>query len=101
MSKIDIYKFGKLPTVMAFRESNDIIIINNPPVVKTAKNWNAKIETDGVLSSLKCRNMVGAVQITRRELGFGIDRVRPILDMLRSERRCFVSNVIEIIESEN
>ena len=58
----EIYKAGKVWTVMMLRESRDVEIRNSPPDVKTARKWSAEEETDGIVSSLEHRNIVGATE---------------------------------------
>ncbi len=45
-SIVEIYKAGKVRTVMMLRESDDPEIRDNPPNVNTAKKWKAEEETD-------------------------------------------------------
>ena len=56
----EIYKAGKVRTVMMLRESADIEIRSNPPDVETAQKWNAENETNHLTSSLQHRDIIGS-----------------------------------------
>ncbi|XP_014768063.1 uncharacterized protein LOC106867650 [Octopus bimaculoides] len=99
-SIVEIYKLGKIRTVMMLREWKDTEIRQNPPEVQTARKWKAEAETDDSLSSLIHRDMVGATRNHRRGLGFGANQFRPFADMTRSERRSVVSSSVKTREAE-
>ena len=74
---------------MMLRESRDVEIRNSPPDVKTARKWSAEEETDGIVSSLRHRDIVGAAQSGRE--GIGYKPFKPFSSMTRRERRAAVS----------
>ncbi|XP_066915397.1 uncharacterized protein [Clytia hemisphaerica] len=65
----EVYKTGKVRTVLMLRESNDSEIRTDPPTVRTGRKWKAEDEVDDIISSLKHRDIVGPVQCGRAGLG--------------------------------
>ena len=96
-SIVEIYKAGKVRTVMMLRESDDPMIRDNPPDVNTAKKWKAEDETDSIISVLKHRDIIGSVQSDRK--GLGSDPFKPFSAMTKRERRAAVSSVVNETES--
>ena len=96
-SIVEIYKAGKVRTVMMLRDSSDPVIRNNPPDVKTARKWKAEEETDLLISTLKHRDIVGAVQTNRK--GIGSDPFKPFSSMTRKERREAVTSELKNTEA--
>ena len=97
-SIVEIYKAGKVRTVMMLRDSKDPEIRNNPPDVTTATKWKAEEETEKIIADLKHRDIVGAVQNDRK--GLGSDPFKPFSAMNQRERRTAVSGKIKDLESE-
>ena len=97
-SIVEIFKAGKVRTVMMLRDSRDPEIHDNPPDVVTAKKWKAEEETDKIISDLKHRDIVGAVQNDRR--GIGSDPFKPFSSMNEKERRTAVSSRVKDLEAE-
>ena len=94
----EIYKCGKVRTVMMLRESTDASISEDPPTVNTARKWIAETETDLALSSLKHRDIMGLTQTNRKGLGFG--SFKPFVNMDQKERRDAVVDTIKKGEAE-
>ena len=97
-SIVEIYKAGKVRTVMMLRDSKDHEIRNNPPDVITSMKWKAEDETDSIIADLKQQDIVGAVQNDRK--GLGSDPMKPFSTMNQKERRIAVSGKIKDRESE-
>ena len=97
-SIVEIYKAGKVRTVMMLRDSKDPEIRNNPPEVITAKKWKAEKETDAIIEDLRHRDIVGAVQNDRK--GIGSDPFKPFSTMNERERRTAVSSRVKSLEAE-
>ena len=64
-SIVEIYKAGKVRTVMMLRESRDSEIYNNPPDVRIATKLKAENERDKIIASMEHRDIVGAIQRDR------------------------------------
>ena len=84
-SIVEVYKTGKVRTVMMLRESRDSSIREKPPKVRTAQKWKAEEETDRVLSVLKQRDILGQTQCDRK--GLGSRPFKPFSKMTWRERR--------------
>ena len=97
-SIIEIYKAGKVRTVMMLRDSNDPEIRSNPPEIRTARKWKAEDEVDSAISILKHRDIVGSVQTDRK--GIGSDPFKPFAAMSCKERRAAVSSTVKAGEAE-
>ena len=97
-SIIEIYKAGKVRTVMMLRDSNDPEIRSNPPEIRTARKWKAEDEVDSAISILKHRDIVGSVQTDRK--GIGSDPFKPFAAMSCKERRAAVSSTVKASEAE-
>ena len=97
-SIVEIYKAGKVRTVMMLRDSKDPEIRNNPPDVITSKKWKAEEETDLIIADLKHRDIVGAVQSDRK--GVGSDPFKPFSSMNEKERRGAVCSRVKQLEAE-
>ena len=67
------------------RESNDPEFSTDPPTVRTARKWKAEDKVDDIISSLKHRDIVGAVQSGRA--GLGSNPFKPFSAMNKRERR--------------
>ena len=78
-SIVEIYKAGKVRTVMMLRESRDQEISDRPPDVRTARKWKAEAATDEIISSLENDGIVGPAQPGR--LGLGSWDIRPLRKM--------------------
>lgn len=63
-SVVEIYKVGKVRTVMMLRveESRNQ---DNPPDIRRTRKWKVEVETDDILSSPTHHGMVGATQVHR------------------------------------
>ena len=96
-SIVEIYKAGKVRTVMMLRDSKDPEIRNNPPDVITATKWKAEEETDNIIADLKHRDIVGSVQDRK---GLGSDPFKPFSAMNQKERRTNVSGRVKELEAE-
>ena len=94
----EIYKAGKVRTVMMLRESKDKEIRDNPPDVKSARKWKAEEATDEILSILEQRDIVGSVQTDR--VGLGNGDFRPFKKMSRYDRRAAATGQVRKIEAE-
>ena len=94
----EIYKVGKIRTVMMLRESNDPEIRDDPPGVKTGKLWKAETETDMIITALEHRDMVGAAQSDQKGLGSG--DFRPFKVMSRKYRRGAATAQVRKMEAE-
>ena len=97
-SIVEIFKAGKVRTVMMLRDSRDPEIRNNPPDVVTARKWIAEEETDNIISDLKHRDIIGAVQTDQR--GIGSDPFKPFSSMNTRERRLAASSKVKEMEAE-
>ena len=97
-SIVEIYKAGKVRTVMMLRDSRDPEIRSNQPDVNTGKKWKAEKETDNIITSLEHRDIVGAVQSDRK--GLGSDPFKPFSSMTKRERRLAASACVKEIEAE-
>ena len=84
-SIVEVYKTGKVRTVMMLKESRDTAIHDNPPEVKTGKKWRAEEEVEQAISSLEHRDIVGAIQCDRS--GLGVKPFKPFSSISRAERR--------------
>ena len=78
-SIVEIYKAGKVRTVMMLRESRDQDISGKPPAVRTARKWKVEVATDEIISSLEHDDIVGPAQPDR--LGLGNGDFRPFRKM--------------------
>ena len=94
----EIFKAGKVRTIMMLRESKDHEIRCNPPHVKTARKWNAEEETDKIISALEHGDIVGSTQSGRE--GLGCRAFKPFAAMNRRERREAASNLTKKREAE-
>ena len=56
---------------MMLRESRDQEIRDDPPDVRTVRKWKAEEATAEIISTLKHRDIVGAVQGTDAKAGVG------------------------------
>ena len=97
-SIVEIYKGGKVRAVMMLRDSSNPKIRESLPDVITARKWKAEEETDRLLSTLKHRDIVGAIQTDRR--GIDADPFKPFSTMTRKERRDAVSSELMVTEAE-
>ena len=59
-SIVEIYKTGKVWTVMMLKESKDNTIASYQPEVRNGREWNAEDETEIYIMSLEHRDIVGA-----------------------------------------
>ena len=89
-SVVEIYKAGKVRTVMILRESRDGEVRSNPPEVQTARKWKAEEETNKIITALEHRDVVGAVQDDRKGLGYNL--FKPFSQMGPRERRDAVTD---------
>ena len=94
----EIYKCGKVRTVMMLRESNNTSISNDPPAVNTARKWSAEAEADDALAALKHRDIMGLTQTNRKGLGFGL--FKPFVAMNQKERQDAVVETTKKGETE-
>ena len=62
-SIVEIYKTGKVWTVMMLKESKDNTIASYQPEVRTGRKWNAEEKTEICIMSLEHRDIVGATCI--------------------------------------
>lgn len=97
-SIVEIYKAGKVRTVMMLRESRDKEISDKPPEVTTARKWKAEDETERIISSLEHGDMVGPAQTGR--LGLGKGDFRPFRSMSQRDRRAAVAEQVRKTEAE-
>lgn len=97
-SIVEIYKAGKVRTVMMLRESKDQEISGNPPDVRTARKWQAEVATDEIISTLEHRDMIGATQTDR--LGLGNGDFRPFKQMSQRDRRIAAAGKVRQMEAE-
>ena len=91
-SVVEIYKAGKVRTVMMLRESSDGEVRSNPPEVQTARKWKAEEETNKIITALEHRDVVGAVQDDRKGLGY--NPFKPFCQMEPRERRDAVTDQV-------
>ena len=94
----EIYKAGKVRTVMILRESADIEIRSNPPAVETARKWNAEDKTNHLISSLQHRDIIGSKQSDKK--GLECNAFKPFASMNKKERRAAVCNQVKEVEAE-
>ena len=92
-SVTEIYKSGKVRTVLMLKGSNDCEISCNPPEVRTAKKWNAEEEVEELISMLEHRDIIGAAQADRK--GLGMNAFRPFSEMSTKERRTRICNEVK------
>ena len=85
-SIVEIYKAGKVMTVMMLRESRDEVIHSDPPNIRTARKWKAEDATDEIISSLNHRDIVGAVQGANLKERAGCKPFKPFSTMTQKER---------------
>ena len=85
-SIVEVYKQGKVRTVMMLRESRDESIRSNPPEVRTARKWDATRETDDILAELDHRDIVGAAQSDRA--GLGVNPFKPFEPSRKKKCSC-------------
>ena len=97
-SVVEIYKAGKIRTVMMLRESRDPKINDNPPEVKTARKWKAEDVADEIISTLEHGDIIGPAQTGR--LGLGSGDFRPFKKMSQRERRTAATGQVRKIEAE-
>ena len=97
-SIVEIYKTGKVRTVMMLKESRVTAIHDNPPEVKTMKKWKAEEEVEQAISAIEHREIVGDTQCDRN--GLGMKPFKPFSSMSRGERRSAVGSEIKSMESE-
>ena len=95
---MEIYKAGKVRTVMMMRESRDQEISDRPPDVKTARKWKAEVATDEIISSLEHGDIVGPAQPDR--LGLGNGDFRPFRKMSQRDRRKAAVGQVRKMEAE-
>ena len=96
----EIFKAGKVRTVMMLRESRDQEIRDDPPDVRTARKWKAEEATAEIISTLKHRDIVGAVQGTDAKAGVGCNPFKPFCTMNQKERRKAATECVATIEAE-
>ena len=99
-SIVEIYKAGKVRTVMMLRESRDPEIRDNPPDVRTARKWRAEEATDECVAILGQRDIVGAAQRSDDRTGVGGNPFKPFGTMTQRERRTAATEVVKEIEAE-
>ena len=97
-SIVEMYKAGKVRTVMMMRESRDQEISDRPPDVRTARKWKAEAATDEIISSLENDGIVGPVQPGR--LGLGSWDIRPFRKMSQRDRRKTAVGQVRKMEAE-
>ena len=84
-SVVEIYKAGKIRTVMMLSESRDPKISDNPPEVRMARKWKAEDVTGEIISTLEHGDIIGPAQTGR--LGLGSGDFRPFRNLSQQERR--------------
>ena len=94
----EIYKGGKVRTIMMLRDSRDPEIRIDPPEIKTARKWVAEAETDDMIADLRHQDIVGAVQTDRK--GLGSNPFKPFSTMNVRERREAVSERLKKNEAD-
>ena len=81
----EIFKAGKVRTVMMLRESRNKKISNNPPNVKSARKWKAEEATNEIISALGHGDIIGFIQTNRA--GLGHSNFRPFNKMSHGDKR--------------
>lgn len=94
----ELYKQGKVRTVMMLKDSKDDTIRSDPPKVKTARKWNAEFETEDIISELQHRDIVGASQDDRA--GLGKNPFKPFSTMRGAEKRNAICATVKKREDE-
>ena len=97
-SIVEIYKAGKVRTVMMLRESRDQEISDRPPDVRAARQWKVEFATDEIISSLEHGDIVGPAQPDR--LGLGNGDFRPFRKMSQRDRRKAAVGQVRKMEAE-
>ena len=97
-SIVEVYKAGKVRTVMMLRESKDEEVRSNPPDVRTARKWKAEEETDNIVSALEHRDIVGAGQCDKK--GIGYNPFKPFTQMKPQDRRKAATGLVVTMEAE-
>ena len=97
-SIVEIYKAGKVRTVMMLRELRDQEISDRPPDVRTARKWKVEAATDEIISSLEHGDIVGPAQPDR--LGLGNGYFRPFRKMSHRDRRKAAVGQVRKMEAE-
>ena len=97
-SIVEVYKSGKVRTVMMLRESKDSEVRDNPPDVRTGRKWKAEAATDEIVSILEHRDIIGSTQADRMGLGNG--DFRPFKQMSQRERRMAATAQVRKLEAE-
>ena len=93
-SIVEIFKAGKVRTVMMLRESKDTSVKDNPPDVRTATKWQAEKETDAALAVLEHGDIMGAVQASDDKSGLGLRPFAPFCSKTPRERRLAVTQQV-------
>ena len=69
-SLVEEFKVAKARSFMTLRDSEDPVIKNTQPDVKTGRKWSADVAVEEAESRLKHKEMVGAAQLGRQGLGW-------------------------------
>ena len=96
-SIVELFKCGKVRTIMMLRDSDDHTISMNPPSVYTYRKWNAENATVAAMDSLRHRDIVGAV---RTPGGLGSGSFKPTNLMSRKEQRIAVVNEVKLDQAK-
>ena len=99
-SIVEIYKAGKVRTVMMLRDSRDQQIRDNPPEVRSARKWKAEEATDECISILKHRDIVGSAQKSDDRSGLGTKQFKPFSTMSPREKRAATTTCVSTLEAE-
>ncbi len=97
-SLVEEFKVTKARLVMTLRDSQDPVIKNVAPEVKTGKKWIAQQEVDTIESRLRHKDIVGATQTDRA--GLGTREFRYFYKASDKEKRVLVSEEIRVKEEE-
>ena len=89
----EIFKCGKVRTIMMLRDSEDHTISMDPPSMYTYTKWNAEDATDTAIDSLRQRDIIGAV---RTPGGLGSGSFKPTALMSKKERRLATVNEVKV-----
>lgn len=67
-SIVELYKCGKMCTIMMLRQSKDHFISSDPPDINTGRNWNAIETTNENIAVMQFKDIMGAIQTMKRGL---------------------------------
>ena len=98
-SLVEEVKVAKARSFMTFRDSQDPVVKNTQPEVRSGRKWTASSAVEEAESRLKHKEMVGATQTGRQGLGWTTHKWW--YSSTDKERRGLVTQEIREAEEEN